>query len=91
MLFSNRITDSAIDQINNLGRQENHALAALSVDPTRGRPIPGSPPQLHGYDDDRDEVTVICYVSVLRTVVVAYIGVGLVRLPVTGIRSCART
>lgn len=41
-------TDSAIDQSNKLGRQEIHALdralAALSVDPSMGGPIPGSTP-----------------------------------------------
>ncbi|MGW6704515.1 hypothetical protein ACWGDE_06450 [Streptomyces sp. NPDC054956] len=71
-------TDSATDQINKLGRQEIHALdralAALSVDPTMGDPIPGSTPELHRYDDDLEEVTVIYYVTVLRTVVVvAYV------------------
>ncbi|MCX4625325.1 hypothetical protein [Streptomyces sp. NBC_01443] len=70
-------TDSAIDQSNKLGRQEIHALdralAALSVDPSMGGPIPGSTPELHRYDDDLDEVTVIDYVTVLRTVVVVYV------------------
>ncbi|MCX5009475.1 hypothetical protein OG765_00410 [Streptomyces sp. NBC_00555] len=69
-------TDSAIDQINKLGRHEIHALdralAALSVDPSMGEPIPGSTPELHRYDDDLDEVTVIYYVTALRTVVVVH-------------------
>ncbi|MCX5130016.1 hypothetical protein [Streptomyces sp. NBC_00347] len=71
-------TDSATEQINKLSRHEIHALdralAALSVDPTMGESIPGSTPELYRYDDDLDEVTVIYYVTVLRTVVVvAYV------------------
>ncbi|MER6522567.1 hypothetical protein ABT246_37770 [Streptomyces sp. NPDC001553] len=71
-------TDSATDQIGKLGRYEIHALdralAALSVDPTMGEPIPGSTPELHRYDDDLEEVAVIYYMTALRTVVVvAYV------------------
>lgn len=71
-------TDLAIDQISKLDRSEIHALdralAALSVDPTMGEPIPGHTPELHRYDDDLEEVTVIYYVTALRTVVVvAYV------------------
>ncbi|MFJ5811734.1 hypothetical protein [Streptomyces sp. NPDC093093] len=71
-------TDSAIDQVNKLDRHGiqalDRALAALSVDPTMGEPIPGSTPELHRYDDDLDDVTVIYYVTALRTVViVAYV------------------
>ncbi|MET9956267.1 hypothetical protein ABZ135_32635 [Streptomyces sp. NPDC006339] len=71
-------TDSAIDQINKLTESEIHALdralAALSVDPTMGEQIPGSDPELWRYDDDVEDVTVIFYVTALRSViVVAYV------------------
>ncbi|MGA4844725.1 hypothetical protein [Streptomyces sp. G45] len=71
-------TDSAITQINKLNETEIHALdralAALSVDPTMGEPIPGSNPELWRYDDDVEDVTVIFYVTALRSViVVAYV------------------
>ncbi|GGY10100.1 hypothetical protein GCM10010358_73310 [Streptomyces minutiscleroticus] len=71
-------TDSAIAQTNKLTEPEIHALdralAALSADPTMGEPIPGSAPELRRYDDDIENVTVIFYVTALRTViVVAYV------------------
>ncbi|GAA1500869.1 hypothetical protein GCM10009760_63100 [Kitasatospora kazusensis] len=65
------ITDEA--EIHALDR----ALAALSVDPTMGAPIPGTVPELREYTDDIDAVRLIHYVTALRTVViVAYIEVG---------------
>jgi hypothetical protein len=71
-------TDGAIAQINKLTEPEVHALdralAALSVDPTMGERIPDSDPELWRYDDDIEDVTVIYYVTALRTViVVAYV------------------
>ncbi|MFF4741254.1 hypothetical protein ACFY2W_36035 [Streptomyces sp. NPDC001262] len=71
-------TDAAIAQINKLSEPEIHALdralAALSVDPTMGETIPDSDPELMRYDDEVEDVTVIYYVTVLRTViVVAYV------------------
>ncbi|MEU1128407.1 hypothetical protein ABZ383_00835 [Streptomyces sp. NPDC005900] len=71
-------TDSAIAQIDKLTEPEVHALdralAALSVDPTMGEPIPGSNPELRRYTDDVEDVTVIFYVTALRSViVVAYV------------------
>ncbi|MGW2865892.1 hypothetical protein [Streptomyces sp. NPDC001205] len=71
-------TDGAIAQINKLSETEVHALdralAALSVDPTMGQEIPGSDPELRRYDDELEDVTVIYYVTALRSViVVAYV------------------
>ena len=71
-------TDSAIAQVAKLSGPEIHALdralAALSVDPAMGGPIPDSDPELRRYDDDVDDVTVIYYVTALHAiVVVAYI------------------
>ncbi|WP_043271917.1 hypothetical protein [Streptomyces sp. CT34] len=71
-------TDSAIAQINKLSGPEVHALdralAALSADPEMGEEIPNSEPALWRYDDEVEDVTVIYYVTALRTViVVAYV------------------
>ncbi|MER6695409.1 hypothetical protein [Streptomyces minutiscleroticus] len=71
-------TDSAIDETNKLGESEIHALdralAALSADPGMGDPIPNSDPEIRWYDDDVEDVIVIYYVTVLRSVIViAYV------------------
>lgn len=73
-------TDSAATQIGTLAEDEIHALdralAALSVDPEMGSPIPGSEPELRRYDDDVDDVSIIYFPTALRTVIViAYIEV----------------
>ncbi|AJC62059.1 hypothetical protein [Streptomyces sp. 769] len=64
-------TDDAIAQINKLSEPEIHALdralAALSVDLTMGKAIPGSDPGLWRYNDEIEDVTVIYYVTARRT------------------------
>lgn len=58
------ITDEA--EIHALDR----ALAALSVAPDLGNPIPDSQPELREYTDDVDDVRVIYFLTALRTGVI---------------------
>ncbi|MFF7333330.1 hypothetical protein [Streptomyces sp. NPDC008150] len=50
----------------------DRAVVAISVDPGIGAMLPGQPdatgPQLREYADDIEQVRVVCYVTVLRTV-----------------------
>ncbi|MFD8937935.1 hypothetical protein ACFV0R_22250 [Streptomyces sp. NPDC059578] len=75
-------SDSAARQLDALTNERelhalDRALVALSVDPDLGDPIPGSDstgPELRQYTDDIEQVRVLYFVTVLRTVVVvAYI------------------
>ncbi|MFJ9634958.1 hypothetical protein ACIRU8_45435 [Streptomyces sp. NPDC101175] len=76
-------SDTAAKQMENITTEaEVHALdrvlVVLSVDPEAGAPLPGitTGPQLREYTDDVDQVRVLYFVTVLRTVVVvAYIEV----------------
>ena len=76
-------SDAAAKQLESITSEtELHALdrvlVVLSVDPEAGAPIPGTAtgPQLREYTDDVDQVRVLYFVTVLRTViVVAYIEV----------------
>jgi hypothetical protein len=54
----------------------DRALAVLSVDPDAGAPTPGSHPGIRDYRDDAEDVSVIYFVTALRTIaIVAYIEV----------------
>ncbi|MEU0688332.1 hypothetical protein [Streptomyces uncialis] len=75
-------SDAAARQLDTLTTEHelhalDRALVALSVDPHLGDPIPGSDstgPELRQYTDDVEQVQVLYFVTVLRTVVVvAYI------------------
>jgi hypothetical protein len=73
------LAEQQIDAITDPGEIHalDRALAALSVDPAMGDPIPGTVPELRQYTDDVDAVRLIYYVTALRTVVVvAYLEVG---------------
>jgi len=73
------LAERQIDRVTDPGEIHalDRALAALSVDPAMGAPIPGTAPELREYTDDVDAVRLIYYVTALRTVVVvAYLEVG---------------
>ncbi|MFF8609641.1 hypothetical protein ACF06X_27380 [Streptomyces sp. NPDC015346] len=74
-------SDSAAKQLENLTTEAeihalDRALVVISFDPEAGEPIPGDAvgPRLRRYVDEVEQVTVLYFVTALRTVVVvAYI------------------
>ncbi|MEU9530053.1 hypothetical protein AB0D58_32395 [Streptomyces sp. NPDC048210] len=75
-------TDSAAKQLEELSENAVHtldrSLVAISVDPEIADPIPstGTHPALRQYADEMEDVRVLYFITILRTVVVvAYIEV----------------
>ncbi|MFE7041746.1 hypothetical protein ACFU9X_20575 [Streptomyces atratus] len=71
-------SDSAAKQLENLTSEAeihalDRALAAISVDPDVGEPIPGDTagPQLRQYADEFERVRLLYWVTALRTTVIS--------------------